>query len=706
VRPTDETALSDRPDDDVNARAVLDALPRAIIVTSPDGRILIWNRQAENLYGWTAEEVAGRMVRDVLVPVEERDRADAILDYVRSGEVWEGDFTVLRRDGMPLRIWVSDRAITDESGNVVAVVGASEDVAEHRLLEQRAVDLMDHLRLALDAGELGTFRWDMASGVTEWDEKLEALYGLEPGGFDGTFDGYVTLLHPDDRDDVLRTVNEAVAEQRRYTVEHKVVWPDGTIHWLEGAGRVTLDRHGVVTGTIGCTRDVTERVVAERERERFMLEAIEAAENERIHRERLEFLGRINDAVTAAHNRHEPMVNVAQAAVPRLGEWCSIYVLPDDQARVPEVEIAHRDPNMVGYALELQERFPYDPDATVGMPHVIRSGTAEFYPVIDDSVMDELDTTDEARDVVRDLMLGSSISVPIIKRGRILGGLQLIMSKSSRRYTDDDLLLAEAVAARIAASLDNLRLAEAQRSIASTLQASLLPDQLPDIVGVDVAVRYWANGDGVEVGGDFYDLFLVADDTWAVVIGDVCGTGTGAASVTGLARHTIASAAWHGDDHETVLHNLNLAMRQRNADRFCTALYGTFKSALSGDTTFSFASAGHPLPVVARADGSAVSMGTFGSLIGVFDEIVTTTTTTTLHPGDSVVLYTDGVTDVSPPYALDDDEFASLIGIASAATSTAEQLANRLHAELSSILPIEKRHDDIALLILRVPATA
>jgi serine phosphatase RsbU (regulator of sigma subunit) len=302
--------------------------------------------------------------------------------------------------------------------------------------------------------------------------------------------------------------------------------------------------------------------------------------------------------------------------------------------------------------------------------------------------------------------LGSSISVPIIKRGRILGGLQLIMSKSSRRYTDDDLLLAEAVAARIAASLDNLRLAEAQRSIASTLQASLLPDQLPDIVGVDVAVRYWANGDGVEVGGDFYDLFLVADDTWAVVIGDVCGTGTGAASVTGLARHTIASAAWHGDDHETVLHNLNLAMRQRNADRFCTALYGTFKSALSGDTTFSFASAGHPLPVVARADGSAVSMGTFGSLIGVFDEIVTTTTTTTLHPGDSVVLYTDGVTDVSPPYALDDDEFASLIGIASAATSTAEQLANRLHAELSSILPIEKRHDDIALLILRVPATA
>jgi PAS domain S-box-containing protein len=702
VGPTDETALSER-SDDLNARAILDALPRAIIVTGPDGRILMWNRRAEALYGWPADDVKGRLVSDVLVPIDEQDRAEEILEMVRAGDVWEGDFTVLRKDGVPMRIWVSDRAIIDESGRLVAIVGASEDVAEQRLLEQRTADLTDHLRLALDAGELGTFRWDMATGVTEWDEKLEALYGLEPGGFDGTFEGYVRLLHPDDRDDVLRTVNDAVAEKRRYTVEHKVVWPDGTTHWLEGSGRVTLDHNGIVTGTIGCTRDVTEHVLAERERQRLTLEAIEAAENERIHRERLEFLGRINDAVAAAHNRHELMVNVAAAAVPRLGEWCSIYVLPADNARLPEVEIAHSDPTMAAYALELQERFPYDPDATVGMPHVIRTGTAEFYPSLDDSVIEFLDTTDEAREVVRDLMLGSSIAVPFVKRGRVLGGLQLVRSKAIRPFTHEDLLLAEAVAARIAASLDNLRLAEAQRSIASTLQASLLPDELPDIAGVDIAVRYWANGEGVEVGGDFYDVFRIAADTWAVVIGDVCGTGTVAASVTGLARHTIASAAWHGDDHKTVLDNLNLAMRRRNAERFCTAVYGTLEPSPSGGTAFTFASAGHPLPIIARVNGPVESMGTFGSLIGVFDQIDTTTTTTTLRPGDVVVLYTDGVTDVSPPHALDDDEFGALVGQAATETATAEQLADRLHAELSSILPIDRRHDDIALLILRVP---
>ena len=672
-------------------------------MTRPDGRILLWNRQAESLYGWTAAEVEGRLVSDVLVPIEERARAENILDVVRAGDPWQGDFTVLRQDGSPVRIWVSDRSIVDSSGELLAIVGASEDVAEQRLLEQRTADLTEHLRLALDAGELGTFRWNMATGHTEWDTKLEALFGLEPGGFDGTYEGYVKLLHPDDRDAVLRTVNEAVTEKRRYTVEHKVVWPDGTTHWLEGAGRVTVDRDGTVTGTIGCTRDVTDRVLADRERQRFTMEALEAADNERIHRERLEFLGRINDALTSAHNRHELMVNVANAAVPRLGDWCSIYVLPNNEARVPEVEVAHVDPEMAAYAVELQRRFPYDPDAAVGMPHVIRAGAAEFYPSIDDSLLDDLDTTDEARDVVRDLMLGSSISVPLIKRGRVLGGLQLIMSTTSRRYTDDDLLLIEAVAARIAASIDNLRLAEAQRSIAATLQASLLPDRLPEIAGVDVAVRYWANGEGVEVGGDFYDLFLIADDTWAVVIGDVCGTGTAAAAVTGLARHTIASAAWHGDDHKTVLDNLNLAMRQRNAERFCTAVYGTIESAASS-AMFTFACAGHPLPIVARADGSVASVGTYGSIVGTFDTIETTTTTITLDPGDVVVLYTDGVTDVPPPYALGDAEFVTLVGAAAASTSTAEQLADRIHADLSSILAIDQRHDDIALLVLRVPS--
>jgi sigma-B regulation protein RsbU (phosphoserine phosphatase) len=92
-----------------------------------------------------------------------------------------------------------------------------------------------------------------------------------------------------------------------------------------------------------------------------------------------------------------------------------------------------------------------------------------------------------------------------------------------------------------------------------------------------------------------------------------------------------------------------------------------------------------------------------GSLIGVFKDIDVTATTTVLHPGDTVVLYTDGVTDVAPPHGLGTDELIELVGQAVAETRSAAQLADRLHAELSAILAIDERDDDIALLILRLP---
>ncbi len=697
----DERSLREATGGAVDAVAVIDELPRAIIVTTADSRIVLWNRQAELLYGWKRDEVIGRLISDVLVSLPDRDRATDILDTVRSGEIWSGDFTVLHRNGEPMRVWVTDRPIRDSSGATVAIVGASEDVAAQRLLEQRAADLNEHLRLALDAGELGTFRWDMATGDTQWDARLEALFGLEPGGFDGSFETWRDMLHPDDRADVLRKVDEAVASKQRYTVEHRVVWPDGTIRWIQGAGQVTLDRSGNVTGTIGCTRDVTAQVLGELERQKLMAEALAAAEQERIHRERLQFLGDINDAIAASSDRRELMANVTRAAVPRLGDWCLVYVLPDGGA-IPDIEIAHFDPAMITYARELQERFPYDPHATMGMPHVIRSGEPEFYPVIDDALIDDLEATEDERDVVRDLSLRSSIAVPLLKRGRVLGGLQLIMSKSRRHYTADDLALAEAVASRIASSLDNLRMAEAQRSIASTLQSSLLPNELPDMPGIDVAVRYWATGEGVEVGGDFYDVFRVSPDEWGIVIGDVCGTGPMAAAVTGLARHTIASAAWHGDDHAAVVRNLNQAMRARGAHPFCTVTYGTLRATNDG-ASLTFACAGHPLPVVALADGSAALYGNYGTLIGVYDDVKVTTSTVELRPGDAVVLYTDGVTDVAPPHAITDEALVTLVSRAAVQTESAEELADRLEAELAAILSLEQRRDDIALLVLRIP---
>ena len=161
------------------------------------------------------------------------------------------------------------------------------------------------------------------------------------------------------------------------------------------------------------------------------------------------------------------------------------------------------------------------------------------------------------------LDLRSAITVAMKKRGRVVGALQFIRSVRSRPYTADDVALAETVAGRIASSLENLRLHERQREIARTLQRSLLPATLPDMPGLDTAVRYWPHGEGSEVGGDFYDIFALEEPgQFAIVLGDVCGTGPAAAALTGLARHTIRDSAWHGDPPATVLAALNRAVRR------------------------------------------------------------------------------------------------------------------------------------------------
>jgi PAS domain S-box-containing protein len=687
-------------------RAVIDVLPRAVIVTSADRRIVLWNRLAETLYGWTEAEVLGRPISDVLVPVEDRGHAEQIMAAVVAGESWSGDFTVLRRNGDPLRVFVVDAPLLDADGAVLAIVGASEDVTDQRMLEQEAADLAAHLVLALDAGELGTWRWDMSTGETTWDARLEALHGLQPGTFAGTFEAYVSFLHPDDAPAVLETVRRAVEDKGRYTVEHRVVWPDGSVHWVQGKGQVTVDEFGTVTGTMGCVADVTVQAQATAERERALVAAREAAERERVSALRLAFLGRINDALAASASRADVMRNVTRAAVPMLGDWCAIHVLPDVDATIPEMEIAHADPAKVEYIRAFQERFPFDPNASTGIPLVIRTGESQFYPHIDEQVLAQADTTDEARAIVRSLGLRSAIAVPLAKSGRVIGALQFVNSDTSRRYTSEDLALAKAVASRIASTLENRRLAEQQRVIATTLQASLLPETLPTIPALEVAVRYWAAGEGTTVGGDFYDVFEV-DDHWAVVIGDVCGRGPAAASLTGLARHTIRAAAWNHAEPDDVLRQLNHAIRRSGRQTFCTALYCTLMPTTAG-FRFTVAAGGHPLPIVHRADGTSETFGEPGTLLGVTVDSRSTTVSKELLPGDTVMLYTDGITDVRPPHGLTPEDMEDMVDRAASSDAGAEIIASALGLAIDRHLSFADRNDDIAMLVLKVepkPAT-
>lgn len=692
--------------DQLTLRAAADSIPRAIVICDTAGNIAFWSRHAEVLYGWSEAEVLGRPVIDVLVPEERRAAMDlALLERMLAGEVYAGDRRVVRRDGSPMDVYVVTAPVRDDEGKVIAVVGSTEDITGRRQLEKEAREASEHLRLALDAAGLGTFRWTKATGEVVWDERMEELFGFAPGTFDGSFESYLSALHPDDRASTIANVEEAMRTGRPYRVEHRVVLPDGTERWISGAGRPIVDADGQPTGAIGCSLDNTLVVQRRLEQEAAAEAALRAAEQERLHRERLELLASVNDAIGQSATSHEVMAGVARAVVPRLADWCSVHVLPDRTARVPDVETYHVDPELVAYAQELAERYPYDPDATAGVPAIVRTGEAQFFPLIDEQVLDAVDADDDARRIVDQLALRSAIGVPLVKRGRVIGALQLVMTHSRRHYTEDDLVLAQALAARVASALENRRLAEQQHAIATTLQQSLLPDRLPSIPGIDAAVRYWAVGEGTEVGGDFYDLFPTSEESWGALVGDVCGTGPSAAAVTSMARHSIRQSAWRGDDPGAIFGWLNRAMHEAGTDGFLTALYLDVRRSERGFAV-EVASAGHPLPVLVTADGHASFVGEPGTLVGVFEKVRINPVSVALEPGDSLVLYTDGVSDLAPPHDLAEAEVLDLVAASTRGAGGAHDIADGIHRALAEILPLERREDDIALLVLRADDTA
>ncbi len=565
-------------------------------------------------------------------------------------------------------------------------------------------DAAETLRLALAAGDLGTWQWDLASGRTAWDPTMERLFGLEPGTFDGTYDAWVALLHPDDVEHVLATVDEAVTTASSYAMDHRVVWPDGTVRWLQGRGTVTVDERGEVTGTIGCTADITERKLAELASAERAERATWMAEAERLNRERLEFLAGLTDNLVSATDHRDYVARVTAAAVPRLGDWCSLHFRPDP-SQPPEVTLAHSDPGRVEWALSLERRYPFDPEAGWGVAEVLRTGRPQWVFDVNDQLKQQAIAlsplgSDVARSIIDALDLTSLIIVPLICTQGVIGAMQFVSAESGRHYDRSDLALAQAVAGRVAEAVESLWQADQQRHIAATLQRALLPPGIPEIDGVSTAVRYWPSG-AAEAGGDFYDIFPMPGRRWAVVIGDVCGKGADAAAVTGIARHTIRAAALHGQDHRAVLEWVNQAVLNSAREQFCTAVYGTLEDSPDG-WTLAVSVGGHPLPLIVRADGRAEPVGAHGTLLGAFPEVTLRARTAALRPGDTVVFFTDGVTDVPPPHTLGDEEFTALVVEAAAGGADAETVADRIHAALAALGPLDDRVDDIAIVVLHV----
>jgi sigma-B regulation protein RsbU (phosphoserine phosphatase) len=246
-----------------------------------------------------------------------------------------------------------------------------------------------------------------------------------------------------------------------------------------------------------------------------------------------------------------------------------------------------------------------------------------------------------AREIALDLVMADGRRLPVLVNAVLERDARdepwairtAVFDATQRREYERELLLsktrAEASEARA-------------RDLAQTLQQTLIPPSPPAIPGLEVAARYRPAGDGSEVGGDFYDVFQVGPDDWVVTIGDVTGKGVDAAVVTALVRYTLRAAAVAHDDPSAALGVLNTVLLHHDTERFCTVAFLRVRQQ-AGQVTCTLAAAGHPLPLLRHADGSVTEAGEPGSAVGVVDDISIRDTEVTLHPGDRLVLFTDGV---------------------------------------------------------------
>jgi PAS domain S-box-containing protein len=310
-------------------------------------------------------------------------------------------------------------------------------------------------------------------------------------------------------------------------------------------------------------------------------------------------------------------------------------------------------------------------------------------------------SSDGAETVVESGEGRSAMSVPIKVRDRVFGTMNFARTAPGGGYDADDVKLAEELARRVAIAIDNSRMHAELRETARTLQESLLPPHLPAARGLDLAARFRPAGVGMQVGGDFYDIFETAPDQWAIVVGDVCGKGAEAAALTALTRYTARAAAMYEKEPSGVLSVLNQALlRQRGDYRFTTVVFCLLD--LSGERpSLRVACGGHPQPLLLRPDGSTEIVGATGPLLGVMADAAFEDQQADLEPGDVLVLYTDGLTDaLAPQQMLDED--ALMKALAGCGGLNAGEVCQRLEEFALAGCVDRAPRDDVALVVAKL----
>ncbi|MFD3497018.1 SpoIIE family protein phosphatase [Streptomyces sp. NPDC058676] len=534
----------------------------------------------------------------------------------------------------------------------------------------------------LALNRMGSFDWDLDTGLFHMDARAYEVFDLRPDEYDGNPTTLAVRFPPAEAHRLDALVARAMKDgSENYGTYFRLRCRDGGLRWTHTQGYIRRDETGRPRRIIGIVRDATQE-----------LDDIESRREQAAHDEARRRQTNVVQLTTAAlaHARTvQDVIDVLKdtQGLTHLGATSLVFGLVE-AGRIRLVAEGPEGSFVPGTDVtRIDEPYPMSEAVRTLSPRFIESPEefADRYPVLWPHITD-LDIT-------------SAAYLPLIAEARPIGAMGLLYS-DRRGFSPEDRNVLVALGSSIAQSLMRAMLYEQDKDLATGLQQAMLPRTIPSVPGADVAVRYRAGSAagalGRDIGGDWYDVIPLPGGRVGAVIGDVQGHDTHAAAVMGQLRIVLRAYAAEGHTPATVMARASVFLHELDTDRFATCLYA------EADLTTGVVQvvrAGHIDPLVRRPDGSCRRVFVEGGLpLGLsaeFGSLEYPVATLELDPGETLLLCTDGL--VEQPGADLDDGMRTLTALIATGPDDVRDLADRL----IDVAEDRGGDDDVALLLLR-----
>jgi PAS domain S-box-containing protein len=476
------------PDPTLRLAAIIESSDDAIVSKDLNGIITSWNKGAEALFGYSAEEAIGRSIT-MVIPADRLSEEDMVLGRIRRGERIEHFDTIRqRKDGTLVPISLTVSPIRDAGGTIVGASKIARNISDRRRIETQLEELQRRLMaLAVasasilgspDADAVAAKAIDLARDVFAADGyalwradaagawRIVRSYGISnefasraiTRAVDETA-GRVPFSEPLVCEDVQTT--PMLAELRdayaREGIASMVVFPL-TIRG-ERSGTIVFYSHrrasfsavdvqvGAALANLVAAATTTADLYDEQRRAR------EAADHAR---SQAAFLAQAATVLGSSLDYEQTLRSVATLAVPAIADWCAVDIV-GDALKLQRIAVAHVDPGKIQFARSLEDRYPADPNAPGGVHEVIRSGKPAYMSRIPSALLEAAARDQEHLRIIRELQLTSYMCVPLTAQGRAIGAITFVSAESGREYSEADLRFAQELAVRASLAVENAR---------------------------------------------------------------------------------------------------------------------------------------------------------------------------------------------------------------------------------------------------------